>query len=150
MVHDFSYDQVTLVMATKGTIESEKFHKLYNKYDNHKTYLMACHGLADIIEEGNQEKIKDYLKKNLKEYVGKVHNVVLGCTHYPLIQDEIKEVLGDVEFFNGAASLAKHLKDILKEKDLISDSKSKGIVEFTDSSNSEYKKERFLRQLGQS
>ena len=69
MVHDFAYDQVTLVMATKGTIESEKFHKLYNKYDNHKTYLMACHGLADIIEEGNQEKIKDYLKKNLKEYV---------------------------------------------------------------------------------
>ena len=65
MVHDFSYDQVTLVMATKGTIESEKFHKLYNKYDNHKTYLMACHGLADIIEEGNQEKIKNYLKENL-------------------------------------------------------------------------------------
>ena len=89
-----------------------------------------------------------YLKKNLKEYVGKVHNVVLGCTHYPLIQDEIKEVLGDVEFFNGAGSLAKHLKDILQEKDLISDSKSKGMVEFTDSSNSEYKRERFLRQLG--
>ena len=148
MVHDFAYDQVTLVMATKGTIESEKFHKLYNKYDNHKTYLMACQGLADIIEEGNQEKIKDYLKKNLKEYVGKVHNVVLGCTHYPLIQNEIKEVLGDVKFFNGASSLAKHLKDILEEKDLISDSKSKGVVEFTDSSNSEYKKERFLRQLG--
>ena len=148
MVHDFAYDQVTLVMATKGTIESEKFHKLYNKYDNHKTYLMACHGLADIIEEGNEDKIKQYLKENLSEYVGKVHNVVLGCTHYPLIQNEIKEVLGDVEFFNGAASLAKHLKDILKEKDLISDSKSKGVVEFTDSSNSEYKKERFLRQLG--
>ena len=150
MVHDFAYDQVTLVMATKGTIESEKFHKLYNKYDNHKTYLMACHGLADIIEEGNQEKIKDYLKKNLKEYVGKVHNVVLGCTHYPLIQNEIKEVLGDVEFFNGASSLAKHLKDILEEKDLISNSKSEGTVEFVDSSNSEYKRERFLRQLGQS
>ena len=65
MVHDFSYDQVTLVMATKGTIESEKFHKLYNKYDNHKTYLMACHGLADIIEEGNEDKIK---QTKIKEY----------------------------------------------------------------------------------
>ena len=60
-----------------------------------------------------------------------------------------KELLGDVEFFNGASSLAKHLKDILEEKDLISDSKIKGTVEFVDSSNSEYKKERFLRQLGQ-
>lgn len=150
MVHDFSYDKVTLVMATKGTIESEKFHKLYSKYDNHKTYLMACPGLADIIEEGNKEKIKEYLEINLKEYVGKVHNVVLGCTHYPLIQEEIKEVLGEVEFFNGAPSLAKHLKEVLEEKDLISDSQNRGIVEFTDSSNSEFKRKRFLRQLGQS
>lgn len=147
MVHDFAYDQVTLVMATKGTIESEKFHKLYNKYDNHKTYLMTCQGLADIIEEGNLEKIKQYLKENLAEYIGKVHNVVLGCTHYPLIQNEIKEVLGDVEFFNGAGSLAKHLKDILEENSLLSNSESKGTVEFTDSSNSEYKKERFFRIL---
>ena len=56
-------------MATKGTIESEKFHKLYEKYDNHKTYLMACKGLADIIEEGNEEKIQLYLrKKSIKIY----------------------------------------------------------------------------------
>lgn len=147
MVHDFAYEKTTLVMATKGTIESEKFHKLYEKYDNHKTYLMACQGLADIIEEGNSERIKNYLKENLSEYVGKVHNVVLGCTHYPLIKKQIKEVLGDVEFFNGAESLAKHLKDILEEKDLISNSKNKGTVEFLDSSNSEYKKERFFKYI---
>ena len=148
MVYDFAFNKVTLVMATKGTIESEKFHKLYNKYDNHKTYLMACQGLADIIEEGNQEKIKKYLEENLSEYIGKVHNVVLGCTHYPLIQNEIKKVLGDVEFFNGAASVAKHLKDILKESDLVNNSNDKGRVEFTDSSNSEYKKIRFFKYLG--
>lgn len=147
MVYDFAFDKVTLVMATKGTIESEKFHKLYNKYDNHKTYLMACQGLADIIEEGNKEKIEKYLKENLSEYIGKVHNVVLGCTHYPLIQDEIKDVLGDVEFFNGAESLAKHLKDILEENDLVNNSDDKGRIEFFDSSNSEYKRERFFSNL---
>lgn len=147
MVYDFAFDKVTLVMATKGTIESEKFHKLYNKYDNHKTYLMACQGLADIIEEGNKEKIEKYLKENLSEYIGKVHNVVLGCTHYPLIQDEIKDVLGDVEFFNGAESLAKHLKDILEENDLVNNSDDKGRIEFFDSSNSEYKRERFFNNL---
>lgn len=150
MVYDFAYEKPTLVMATKGTIESEKFHKLYEKYDNHKTYLMACKGLADIIEEGNEEKIKKYLKENLSEYVGKVENVVLGCTHYPLVQEQIAKVLGNVKFFNGAPNLAKHLKDVLKENDLISDSQIKGNVEFVDSRNSEYKKERFMRYLGQS
>ena len=77
MVHDFSYDKPTLVMATKGTIESEKFNLLYHKYDNHKTELLACVGLADIIEEGNKEKIKKYLQLNLGEYKGKIKNVVL-------------------------------------------------------------------------
>lgn len=147
MVHDFAYEKPTLVMATKGTIESEKFHKLYEKYDNHRTYLMACKGLADIIEEGNEEKIQKYLKENLSEYVGKVENVVLGCTHYPLIQEQIGQVLGNVKFFNGAPNLAKHLKDVLEENDLINNSKIKGKVSFIDSSNSGYKKRRFYKYL---
>lgn len=51
MVYDYAYDEPTLVMATKGTIESEKFSLLFNKFNNHKTYLLQCLGLADIIEE---------------------------------------------------------------------------------------------------
>ena len=39
---------------------------------------------------------------------------------------------------------------VLEENNLISDSDSEGKVDFVDSSNSEYKKERFLRHLGQS
>ena len=147
MVHDFAYEKPTLVMATKGTIESEKFHRLYEKFYNHKTYLMACKGLADIIEEGNEEKIQKYLKENLAEYVGKVENVVLGCTHYPLVQEQIAQVLGNVKFFNGAPHLAKHLKDVLEKKDLINNSQSEGNINFIDSSNSEYKKERFYKYL---
>lgn len=147
MVYDFAYDKATLVMATKGTIESEKFHELFNKYNNHKTYLMPCPGLANVIEQGDEKEIKKYLKNNLTQYVGKVHNVVLGCTHYPLIQEEIKEILGDVEFFNGAPNLAKHLKDVLTKKDLLNNSKEIGNIEFIDSSNSKFKKERFFNYL---
>ena len=147
MVYDFAYEKTTLVMATKGTIESEKFHKLYYKYDNHHTYLMACKGLADIIEEGNKEKIQKYLVENLSKYIGKVENIVLGCTHYPLVQEQIRQVLGNVKFFNGAPNLAKHLKDVLEEKDLVTDSQSKGKINFIDSSNSESKERRFLSYL---
>ena len=147
MVYDFAYDKKTLVMATKGTIESQKFNNLYNKYNNHNTELLECVGLADIIEEGNEQKIKKYLKEKLSKYEGDVKNVVLGCTHYPLIEKEIKEVLGDVKFFNGAASLSKHLKNVLIEKDLINDKMEKGSIEFIDSSNSILKKERFYKYL---
>ena len=42
----------------------------------------------------------NYLQENLSKYKGTIQNVVLGCTHYPLVQDEIKNVLGEVTFFN--------------------------------------------------
>ena len=148
MVYDYAYDKETLVMATKGTIESERFNLLYNKYNNHKTKLLECIGLADVIEEGNEEKIKKYLEKKIKEYKGKVENVVLGCTHYPLIQKEIGQVLGNnITFFNGANRLAVHLKDVLLEKDLISKSNERGKIDFIDSSEKQEKEKRFYKFL---
>ncbi len=142
MVHDYAYDKETLVMATQGTIKSEKFNLLLKKYDNHKTYLLPCIGLADIIEQGKKEEIKKYLEQHLKNYKGKVQNVVLGCTHYPLIQDEIKEILGEVQFFNGTPNLAKHLKDILDKEDLLN--QGEGRIDFEDSQNLKEKEERFF------
>lgn len=145
MVHDYSYDKKTLVMATKRTIESEKFNLLLKKYNNHKTYLLPCIGLADKVEEGNQEEIKNYLQKTLECYKNKVENVVLGCTHYPLIQNEIAEILGQVKFFNGAPNLAKHLKEVLIQKDLLNE--KEGIVEFEDSAKVKEKEIRFFEIL---
>lgn len=145
MVHDYAYDKPTLVMATKGTMESEKFNLLFQKYDNYKTYLLPCVGLAERIELGDKEEIKRYLKRTIGIYKGKVKNVVLGCTHYPLVENEIKEILGQVQFFNGAPNLAKHLKYILQKENILD--KGKGMIEFEDSQNFEQKKKRFLEIL---
>ena len=142
MVYDYAYDKPTLVMATKGTIESERFNLLYNKYNNNKTILLPCVGLADIIEEGNKEKIWKYLEENIAQYKDQIDNVVLGCTHYDIIKDDIKKVLGNVRFFYGASNLAKHLKNILEEQNMIND--DSGEIEFIDSENSKEKEERFF------
>ena len=145
MVYDYAYDKPTLVMATKGTLESEKFNMLFNKYNNHKTYLLPCIGLADIIEQNDKRKIREYLDENLKRYKNKVKNVVLGCTHYPLIKDEIQKVLGKVEFFEGSSRLAIHLKDVLEKSNMLE--KNEGKVTFIDSNNSKEKERRFYNEL---
>ncbi len=151
MVYDYAYDGKTLVMATKGTIESERFNILYHKYNNHKTELLECVGLANIIEEGNANTIKDYLEKNLEKYRGKIDNVVLGCTHYPLVQKEIGQALGNnIKFFNGANRLAIHLKNVLEKQDLIYKGKVKGKIIFIDSSRKKEKEERFFKFLSRS
>lgn len=147
MVHDFAYDKPTLVMATKGTIKSEKFNLLFNKYNNHKTYLLSCVGLADIIEKGNHEELEKYLRKTLGIYKGLVKNVVLGCTHYPLVKKEITQVLGQVNFFNGAPRLASHLEEILKEKKLLCNDLEKSDLQFIDSQNLKEKEKRFFEIL---
>ena len=149
MVYDYARQENTLVMATKGTIESEKFNLLYKKYNNHKTILLPCVGLADTIESGDKDEIEKSLNGLLDEYKGEVKNVVLGCTHYPVVEEEIKDILGEnINIFNGAPNLAKHLKEILEEKELLSKNEQKEKnIEFIDSSNLKEKEERFFKYL---
>ncbi len=153
MVYDENPNGFTLVMATKGTLESEKFHKLYYKYNNHKTALIPCVGLADIIEQGDKKELESYLDKTLDEYKGKAVNVVLGCTHYPLVKDSIKKVLGDVEFFDGAIGVSKQLRRVLESDNLLSDNIDDGYIKFIDSSPNEetrkQKEERFYKFLSE-
>ncbi len=151
MVHDYNPDGFTLVMATRGTLESEKFHKLFYTYYNNNTSLLACVGLADLIEQEKKEELREYLERNLHDYKSRVSNVVLGCTHYPLAKAEIKEVLGDVNFFDGADGVSRQLKRVLTEKDLLNNKKDKFTIEFVDSSETpeqqEQKKKRFFDLL---
>lgn len=138
MVHDFNVNGKTLILATKGTLESVKFLELYHKYDNHLTQIYECVGLADLIENNCIKEIDEYLLEHLKVYKG-VENIVLGCTHYPLIKDNIKKVLGDVYFYDGSIGVAKELKRIVSKYT----STCKQHITFIDSSNQEAKKKRF-------
>ena len=140
MVHDFAPDGFTLVMATRGTLESEKFAALYKKYDNENTELLACVGMADLIEQDRQEELDLYLENLLGKYRGKAENVVLGCTHYPLAKENIKKVLGEVRFFDGANGVARQLEHVLKRENLLCLSAEKGKIEFVDSSKDEAKR----------
>ena len=65
MVYDQNPDGFTLVMATKGTLESEKFHKLYYKYNNHKTALIACVGLGILLSTAQRRSFAIILIKRL-------------------------------------------------------------------------------------
>ncbi|WP_305084515.1 glutamate racemase [uncultured Clostridium sp.] len=138
-VFDNSPKGKTLVMATKGTIESEKFLKLYNSFSNDEMIIEAFPGLADLIEQDRKEDLKIYLQKKL--HYNNIKNVVLGCTHYPLIKNEIKEILGDVNFFEGSFGVAKKVKDVANGLNL---KESTFKLDFIDSSNSKSKEQRFF------
>lgn len=151
VVHDERPQGATLIMATKGTIKSEKFRRLYYSYYDHNTSVHACPGLADLIERGDEAGIDKYLEENLSQYRGRVRNVVLGCTHYPLIKAQIAAALGDVRFYDGSAGVARRLKYLLEAQGGSSGGSSR--VEFEDSSADEktraQKEKRFFEILEQ-
>ncbi len=143
MVHDYNPQGKTLVMATRGTIESEKFLELYHKYDNHNTILLPCIGLAELIE--NNGNVSEYLNKILGQYKN-IDNVVLGCTHYPLIKTEIKKVLSNVTFYDGAKGVTKELLRVLKKYNLNYEF-AKLEIHFIDSSQNKFKEKIFWELL---
>lgn len=130
---DKNYKNI-LVLATPVTIKSEAVTRLIknNKKNNQNIYLAPCEGLAKAIEDNDENKIKKILKEILKEYKNKkIDSVVLGCTHYSFVKEEILKELPNVELIEGALGVARQVKRKLKEVNKLN--KSGGSVEIKNS-----------------
>lgn len=111
-----------LVLATPRTLQQEKFLHLLQQWDRIvKVIALPAEGLAGLIEDAGPENpyILPYLQTLLQPYVGRVDALVLGCTHYPFVLPQIRQVLGDVPVFDGRAGTARQLKRRLEEEHLL-------------------------------
>ena len=130
----------TLVMATPATIESERTYELIrdNKRYDQKIYLLACPGLARAIEDDDKEKIKEILRNDFKDYKDKnIDSIVLGCTHYPFIKNEILEEMPGVSLIDGSVGVAKEVKRQLEEHGLLNDERNRTITIYNSLTNEE-------------
>ncbi len=121
----------TLVMATPATIESERTMELVrdNIRKDQNIYLVACPGLANAIEDNDQEKIEEILKDTFREYKDKeIDSIVLGCTHYPFIKEDILKEMPGVILLDGSRGVAMEVKRQLENNGLLSDKLSRKIV----------------------
>lgn len=126
----------TLVLATPGTISSERTQELVeqNRKEKQKIYLLPCNHLAEAIENMNTNLIDELLKEYLSEYQNKnIDSIVLGCTHYPIIKDKIQKYFKDAFIIDGNIGVAKRVKYILETNNLLNSKKEKGIIEFISS-----------------
>lgn len=118
------------VIATKGTVESNAYPEEITKIDPEiKTFSMPAPLLVDFIErgilEGNflDEAIYDYLKPL---FDAEIDVLILGCTHFPLIEKRILSCSGNgIKVISSAVETAKDVKKILTEKGLRAAGKKK-------------------------
>ena len=121
----------TLVLATEGTIASERVHELIydNKNDDQEIYLVACNGLAEAIEDKNNELIDCIIYNTLKEYLDySIDSIVLGCTHYPWAKENISKLFPDAELYDGSIGVAKEVKRQLELHNLNGTGKGEVII----------------------
>lgn len=77
------------IIATSMTIRSNVFQECLNK-NNIEVIGVECPKLVPVIENKDQDKINVYLTEYLEIFKNnKVDAIVLGCTHYPIIQRDI-------------------------------------------------------------
>lgn len=126
----------TLVLATPLTVQSSRLNSLINENikENENIILVSCSGLANAIETNDEEKINLLLHSFLDKYVNdNIDAIVLGCTHYPLIKDKIQSMFQNSVLIDGNIGVARRVKQLLIENNLLNDSNLIGNVEYIDS-----------------
>lgn len=112
------------VIGTEGTIKSKTYKRTFKKlHPGLKTFSNPCPLFVPLVEEGwiNREVTRriarEYLLPLRKE---KIDVLLLGCTHYPLLKETIRKVMGDkVVLVDSAGETVKEVKRILEEKGLL-------------------------------
>ena len=131
-----------IMMATPMTVKQKKFNILLDKYrDRAKIIPVPCDGLMEFVESGVLEgkELNSYLQDKLGEYKSQsIDSIVLGCTHYPFVKEEIKKVIGEnIDLIDGGYGTVREIQRRLSEQDLLNKSQDKGSVTIYNSSNDE-------------
>jgi len=99
-----------LVLATSATVKSGMYSRALK--GRAEVEEVALPGLVDLIEAGApREEILAFLRKKLANLdASKYDRAILGCTHFPLVQDVFEEVL-QMRIINPAIAVAKFVKE---------------------------------------
>ncbi|EIY8043486.1 glutamate racemase [Vibrio vulnificus] len=119
------------LIATPATVTRQYTHDLIRDFAKEKEVeLLGSTRLVDIAEEKLRGKPVDLaeLRSILRPMVNKVDVAVLGCTHFPLIKEEIQSVLGEsILLVDSGEAIARRVKDLLKNEDALVGSAHKRI-----------------------
>ena len=109
------------VMATRGTLASQKFKALKDSLAGQAEFIcQPCDGLADAIERNDTIKTIALCTEYTRAIgqfglnKGQVDTLVLGCTHYPFASHHLQMLLGpDVALVDNGEPVARQTRRVL-------------------------------------
>ena len=119
------------VLATAGTLKGSKYLTTKGKYeDNVKIVEAVGRGFVELVEAGELDgpHTEEIVSRSLRPLLeAGADTIVLGCTHYPFLQDVIARIAGPaVRVIDPAPSVARHLVDVMQERNLIRSDAAEG------------------------
>lgn len=130
------------ILATKGTLSSQLFHKTSDLYANGiKVVEQIGEGIVPLIESGklNSDEMKDLLQFYLEPMLkANIDYLVLGCTHYPYLIPMLETMLPeDVKIIDSGLAVAKQTKAVLQSQGLLNLDDTQPSVKLYSNSNVE-------------
>lgn len=111
------------IIGTPGTIKSGSYERLLKGImPGVETFSVACPLFVPLVENGHFDT--EVARLVTREYLEPIKNqgvdtLILGCTHYPLLEKTISEYMGkSVTLINAGAEVARLLKLCFDENDL--------------------------------
>ncbi len=106
------------LFATPATVSSRAFQReLAFRAIGVDVEAQACGGVVDAIEDGDMILAEALVRSHvdaLKRKMPHPQAAILGCTHYPLMQDVFQQALGaDVQVYSQANLVGESLADYL-------------------------------------
>lgn len=107
------------LFATPATVASRAFQReLAFRAIGVDVEAQACGGVVDAIEDGDMILAEALVRSHvdaLKRKMPHPQAAILGCTHYPLMQQAFQDALGsDVQVFSQGTLVAESLADYLE------------------------------------
>ena len=122
------------IIGTSATISSKAYEDAFAAAVDFKITSQACPSFVDFVERGITSGAE--LLAAAEDYLAPVKaagvdTLVLGCTHYPLLQAALAYVMGDeVNLVSSADETAKDVFRVLTEHDLLAPQGAKATREF--------------------
>lgn len=114
------------VIGTKVTVASGVYANIItSKSRDIKIYSKACPLFVPMIEEGivNNDIMDLTIKYYLDDFVrdNQLEHIVLGCTHFPFIGENIKRLYPHLQLLNPSSQVIDSVKKILTDNDMLAD-----------------------------
>ena len=132
------------IIGTKRTIQSNVYKTRIDAQSRQiETVSLATPLLAPMVEEGffNNKISTTIIENYLQEpSLQDMQALVLGCTHYPLIKNEISAYYqGLVEVIDSSVIVSNHLHQVLVEASLVADQRDKSHTFYVSDYTNAYK-----------